>query len=76
MHLVFSPTAKPLPVPVPGSRKAVLRQLRRFFGFRLKDDRLVLLLGDDDGGADAAGPVPDPDPDRRAGLRQDHPVQA
>ena len=73
VHLVFSPTAKPLPVPVPGSRKAVLRQLRRFFGFRLKDDRLVLLLGMMMAGADAAGPVPDPDPvaaSRAAGRRR------
>jgi hypothetical protein len=45
VHLVFSKTAKPLPVPVPGLRKTVLRQLRRFLGFQVKDDRFVLLVG-------------------------------
>ena len=32
-------------MPQPCSRKTVLRQLRKFFGFRTKDDRLVLLVG-------------------------------
>jgi hypothetical protein len=58
VHLVFSPTAKPLPVPVPGLRKAVLRQLRKFFGFPVKDDRFVLLLGVLMAGLMPEGPYP------------------
>ena len=46
VHLVHSPTAKPLPEPDPAvSRRRVLRRLARFFGFRRTDDRFVLLLG-------------------------------
>jgi hypothetical protein len=45
VHLIYAAPAKPLPVPAPAPRNAVLRQLRRFFGFRLKDDRLILLIG-------------------------------
>jgi hypothetical protein len=58
VHLVFLPTAKPLPVPVPGLRKTVLRQLRRFFGFRVKDDRFVLLVGVMMAGLMPRGPYP------------------
>ena len=58
VHLVFSQTAKPLPVPVPGGRRAVLRQLRKFFGFRLTDDRLVLLIGIMMAGLMPKGPYP------------------
>jgi hypothetical protein len=58
VHLVFSPTAKPLPAPVPGARKAVLRQLNKFFGFKVRDDRFVLLLGVMLAGLMPQGPYP------------------
>ena len=73
VHRVHSATAKPLPEPAPAvSRRRVIRRLARFFGFRPTDDvrahaRLL------DGAADAARPLSDADPHRRAGQRQDTP---
>jgi hypothetical protein len=58
VNLVRSPTAKPLPVPSPAPRKHVLKELRRFFGFKLKDDRLVLLIGVLMAGLMPRGPYP------------------
>jgi hypothetical protein len=56
--MVYSPTAKPLPMPVMASREAVLARLEYFFGFKRSDPRLLLLIGVMMAGLMPRGPYP------------------
>jgi hypothetical protein len=59
VHLIYTPTAKPLPVPEPGvNKRAVFKRLARLFGFKPADDRFVLLLGILMAGLLPRGPYP------------------
>jgi hypothetical protein len=58
VHLVHSPTAKPLPVPVSITLEAVWERLEYFFGFSPADPRLTLLIGVMMAGLMPRGPYP------------------
>jgi hypothetical protein len=58
VHLVHSPTAKPLPVPVSITLEAVWERLEYFFGFSPADSRLTLLVGVMMAGLMPRGPYP------------------